>query len=357
MLDSAQLAHAMNCHLLVPHLLWPAFADAASFGELELPALETLMARGQRALIEPGSTERWLAASFGVDRSGELALAPFAFRGEGCEPGGHGWLRADPVHLRIHADRVVLADASRLAITSDEAGQLVDTLNAHFAQSNIAFFAPRPECWYARVADAPRLITTPTAEVAGRDIEPCLPKGEEQARWRSVFNEAQMLLHGHPCNQRREQTGQPTVNSLWFWGAGTESQPRAVVHFEAVWSNDPVARGLALASRIPARSLPGHCADFIENAGNASFPRDLRHLLVLPPLPGAAYGDLGAWRDAVLRVERDWFAPLLAATLDGTLSVLTLEALGPAGGLRTTFTRAHRLKVWRRRRRLVDYCG
>lgn len=356
MLDSAQLAPAMNCHLLVSPLLWPAIAGAASYGKLELPALETILARGQRTLIEAGSIERWLAASFGVDRGGELALAPFALRGEGCEPGEHGWLRADPVHLRIHADRVVLADASRLAITADEARQLVDALNAHFAERGITFLAPQPERWYARVAKAPQLRTTPTVEVAGRDIEPYLPKGEEQARWRSVFNEAQMLLHEHPCNERREESGELTVNSLWFWGAGSDSPPRASVRYHTVWSDDPVARGLALASGIPSRPLPGSGADFIRSAGNAELPRDSLHLLVLPPLPGAAYGDAGAWREAVLRIERDWFAPLLDGMLDGAFSAVTLHTLGPAGGLSALFTRAHRLKFWRRRRRLIDYC-
>ena len=56
-----------------------------------------------------------------------------------------------------------------------------------------------------------------------------------------------MLLHEHPCNQRREQRGELAVNSLWFWGAGTDSRPRADVRFDAVWSDDPAARGLALA--------------------------------------------------------------------------------------------------------------
>lgn len=345
----------MNCHLLVSHLLWPAFAGAPSRGALELPALETFIARGQCASIEGGSIERRLAARFGMDRDGELALAPFAYRGEGGEPGQHGWLRADPVHLRIHAERVVLADASRLAISVDEAEELVTTLNTHFAQSNITFFAPRPERWYARVADRPRLRTTPTAEVAGRDIGSCLPEGEERARWRSVFNESQMLLHAHPCNQRREERGELTVNSLWFWGAGTDSRPQADARYDTVWSDDPTARGLALASHIPSRPLPAHYAHWIESAANAGAQRDSLHLIVLPPLPGAAYGDTAAWREAALRIERDWFAPLLTGVLDGTLSALTVDALGPEKGLRIIFSRAHRLRLWRRRKRLADY--
>jgi hypothetical protein len=357
MLDSAQFAPAMNCHLLVSDLLWPAIAGAASCAELELPALETLMARSQRDLIGGGSIERWLAARFGADGAGELALAPFALRGEGCEPGTHGWLRADPVHLRIHADHMVLADASRFALAADEAQELVDTLNAHFAPNNVTFFAPRPERWYARVAKLPLIRTTPTVEVAGRDIESYLPQGEEQAHWRSVFNEAQMLLHEHPCNERRERRGELTVNSLWFWGAGTESQLRASVRYDTVWSDNPVARGLAFANSIPIQPLPRSGSDFIESTGNVALPPDSLHLLILPPPPGAAYGDADAWREAVIRIERDWLAPLLDATLDGTLSAITLHALGPARGLRATFTRAHRVRVWRRRKRLSDYCA
>lgn len=355
MLDSAQLAPAMNCHLVVPRLFWPATADAAPSGEPVLPALEMLMSRGERTRIQGGSLERWLGTHFCADCDAEPALAPFAVRGEGCEPGEHGWLRADPVHLRIHADRVVLAEASRLAITADESRQLVNALNAHFSQRGIAFVAPHPERWYARVASAPQLRTTPTAEVAGQDIAPHLPNGAEQAHWRGVFNEAQMLLHGHPCNDSREQKGQPTINSLWFWGTGADPQPRASARYHAIWSDDPLARGLALASDVATQPLPDCAFDFISTAGRASSAPDPLHLVVLPPVPGAPYGDADPWRGALSRIEQKWFAPLLQGVFDGALSSLTLHALGPAAGCSTFFTRAHRLRLWRRRRRFSEF--
>ena len=353
-LDSAQLAPAMNCHLVVSPLLWPATAGAVSYGELELPALETIMARGERTPAAGRSIERWLAATFDAGHGDELALAPFALRGDGGEPADYGWLCADPVHLRIHADRVVLADPSRLAIAADEARELVDTLNAHFAERGIVFLAPYPDRWYARVACAPTLHTTPTAEVAGRNIEAYLPKGKEQALWRSVFNETQMVLHEHPCNQRRERKGELTVNSLWFWGAGSDSPLRPNARYHAVWSNEAVAQGLARASGIEARPLPGSASDFVEKARETNLP-DSMNLVVLPPLPGAAYGDVGAWHKALLGIETFWLAPLLAHTFKGTLSSLTLFALGPDTGWSTYLTRAHRLKFWRRRRHLSEY--
>src|SRR3546814_7983843 len=41
-------------------------------------------------------------------------------------------------------------------------------------------------------------------------------------RWRSLLSEAQVVLHNHPWNARREQSGLPPVNSLWFWGGSEE---------------------------------------------------------------------------------------------------------------------------------------
>lgn len=343
----------MNCHLVVSHPPWPAIAGVAPSGEPALPALEMILARGQRTRTEGGAIEHWLVSSFGGDRDADLALAPFALRGDGHEPGEHGWLRADPVHLQLHANRVVLSDSSRLAITADEAQRLVDALNAHFAERSILFIAPHPQRWYLRVASAPQLRTTPTAEAVGQDIEPHLPTGKEQARWRSILNEAQMLLHEHPCNKEREQRGAPAVNSLWFWGAGARWQPRARYH--AVWSDDPTARGLAFASRIAVHPLSESASEFIDTAGRPPLPLDPLHLVILPPLP-VAHGEAGAWHEALMRIEQNWFAPLLASTLDGVLASVTLHLLGPAAGWNTYFTRAHRAKFWRRRRRLSHYC-
>lgn len=299
--------------------------------------------------------ERWLAAAFRVESGGKLALAPFALRGEGCDPRTHGWLCSDPVHLRIEAGRALLTDASRFPITASEARELVDALNAHFGERGLSFLAPVPDRWYVRVANAPRLFAAPTAEVSGKDITPHLPTGEDQARWRGVLNEAQMLLHAHACNERREQRGELAVNSLWLWGAGVETRPEPNPRYDIVWSDHPLARGLGLASGIETRPLPASGEDFLRDAARASGTGNTLHLLVLSPLEEAARGGLDAWRELLLRLERGWIAPLLAGTLEGAVSALVLIAVGAPGGWSTAFTRGDRLKFWRRRRRFSEY--
>lgn len=337
----------MHCHLLVPDLFWPAAAGAEPYRELQTPALETLLARGRRDRIAGASLERRLATAFSAPA--DLPLAPYALRGDGGEPGAHCWIHADPVHLKVHGDRLILADASQLSISAEEARDFVARLNVQFAPEGIEFSAPHPHRWYARVAREPRLATTPTAEVAGRNVDGFLPAGDDGALWRKLFNEAQMLLHAHPRNAAREARRALTVNSLWFWGAGKAGSPYSP--FDAVWSNHPLAAGLALSSHVGYQALPASAAKLLEEARGDSV------LIVADLLPSTAYGDLAAWRQAVVALERDWCAPLLAAVRSGVVETLTLRGLGPDYGYAAELEGGDLWRFWRRVRPLQTYAS
>jgi hypothetical protein len=337
----------MDCHLLVPDLFWPAAAGAEPYRELAAPSLETLLGRGRRARVAGASLERWLAAAFAT--SDGLPLAPYALRGDGGEPGTHCWMYADPVHLKVHGDRLILADASRLSLSAEEARDFVSKLNVQFATEGIEFTAPHPRRWYARVPVEPRLHTTPTAEVAGRSVEAFLPGGDDGARWRGIFNEAQMLLHAHPGNKVRESRGALAVNSVWFWGTGKAGSPYSP--YDAVWSNHPLATGLALASHVGYQALPASATALLAEAGEGS------PLIVADLLPSTAYGDLSAWRDALAVLERDWLAPLLAAVRSGVVKTLTLRGLGPDYGYSVELARGDLWRFWRPIKPLQTYAG
>jgi hypothetical protein len=334
----------MDCHLLVSDLFWPASAGNEPYAGLALPALETLLARGRRLKTSGASLERALAAQYRLPDS--LPLAPFSFRGDHGEPGTDWWLRADPAHLKLHRDQLVLADASRLSIQPDEARDCVAALNSHFASEGISFIAPHPDRWYARTANEPRLRTTPTSEAVGRGVGALMPQGDDGARWRRVINEAQMLLHEHPCNQAREQEGRLAINSIWIWGPGRGQKIES--SFDAVWADDPVATGLAAESGGAARPLPGSGSSLLESR------RAGRNLVVVKQ-PITAYGDLKAWRDAVELLERVWAASLVAGLRDGAIDSLTLQGLGPDYGYTSVLMRRDRLRFWRARRPLHTY--
>ena len=347
MLDSAAArAPRMNCDLLVPDLFWPASAGNEPYSGLELPALETLLARGRRVRTPGASLERWLAARYRLAEG--APLAPFSLRGDRGEPGDDWWLRADPVHLEVHGDRLMLADASRLAVTPEEAREFAAALNARFAGEGILFVAPTPQRWYVRSANEPRLVTAPTSEAAGKNVEALLPRGEDGARWRRLITEAQMLLHQHPVNEAREQQGRPAVNSIWIWGAGRDRRLDAA--YDELWTDHPVAAGLAAASNVTPRPLPASAASLLESGHGGT------QLAVLS-LPATAFGDVTDWRESVANLERSWAAVLLGGLWDAALDTLTLHGLGPDRGYTSVLTRRDRLYFWRARRPLGRYAA
>ena len=75
--------------------------------------------------------------------------------------------------------------------------------------------------WYLRLPNVPDIVTRPPLAALGDHIDPYLPSGPERRFWHRLANDVQMVLHGTAINAARERRGEPPINSLWFWGAGT----------------------------------------------------------------------------------------------------------------------------------------
>ena len=157
----------------------------------------------------------------------------------------HAWLRADPVFVRPDVGGARLMAWGNLGLSADEAEAFLKPLKPLFGDSGFPISASRPEQW---VLMLPREAKLPAfshpLDGLGEDLLGHLPDGPEGRRWRSLLNEAQILLHNHPRNAERIAAGLPPVNSLWFWGGGV--LPDAVVSgFGTVVSDDPELQALA----------------------------------------------------------------------------------------------------------------
>src|SRR5882724_2515189 len=328
----------MHCDLYIPDF----------FSAEEVPpadgfaAAETLIARGRRKRIASVSPEAWLFGRFGVEKQRDWPVAPYTLLADGGTPEGHYWMRADPVHLQVGRDSLVLADSAAFEVSRAESEALVEALNRHFGQTMLVY-PLRPARWYVRLDKAPDMQTTPAAAARGAAIDEKLPAGPDGMRFHALMNETQMLLHEHPVNAEREARGEPALNSIWFWGGGVIAAAKTRP-FSAVIADDPLAQGLALAAGIPALALP-------KDAGSAL----------------AALGDEGrvlavqdAPREAQLRgrraaLERDWFQPLLAALKSGRIGMLTLHLCGADSLLEVETVRSDLRHFWRLRKPLSAY--
>ncbi len=315
----------------------PDFFSAEGVPPAEsLAAAETLIARGRRRRIASVSPEAWLFGRFGVERQRDWPVAPYTLLADGGAPERHFWMRADPVHLRVGRDSLVLADGAAFEVSRAESEALVETLNRHFGRTML-FYPMRPARWYVRLEKAPELHTTPAAAARGVAIDEMLPSGPDAVRFHALMNEAQMLLHEHPVNAEREARAEPALNSIWFWGGGVIDAERARP-FSMVFGDDPLARGLALAAGIPVRALPKDAGSVLAALGDE----------------GRALVVLDAPREARL-LERDWFGPLLAALKSGRIGMLTLQLCGVDSLLEVETVRSDLRYFWRRRKPLSAY--
>jgi len=301
-----------------------------------LAAAETLIARGRRKRIASVSPEAWLFGRFGVEKQRDWPVAPYTLLADGGAPERHFWMRADPVHLRVGRDSLVLADGAAFQVSRAESEALVETLNRHFGQTML-FYPMRPARWYVRLEKAPDMQTTPAAAARGLAIDETLPSGPDAVRFHALMNEAQMLLHEHPVNAEREARGEPALNSIWFWGWGVIDAEHGRP-FSMVFGDDPLARGLALAAGIPVRALPKDAGSVLAALGDE----------------GRALVVLDAPREARL-LERDWFGPLLAALKSGRIGMLTLQLCGADSLLEVETVRSDLRYFWRRRKPLSAY--
>lgn len=329
----------MHCELLVPGLF---AGDRAG----RLPAAELLLARARASASGRCSMHGWLHDAFGIEQ-GARAAGALTLIGAGGEPGDACWARADPVHLRVMRDRLILVPGHALKVSAGEAQALCEALNRHFGPQ-VAFEPVTPLRWCARLAEDAAFEADSPLDAAGRDVDLALPAARGAPH--RLLNEAQMLLHNHAVNAAREARGEPAINSLWLWGAGRKPQP-AAGRWQSVSSDEPVALGLARLGGARLRALPRSAQAWLEQS-----PGDGRHLLVLDGLRAPlALGEAAQYGEALAGLERDWFVPLLAALRDGRLGMISLHV--PDGPECRSYEaiRGDLRRFWRRPRRLQEY--
>lgn len=229
------------------------------------------------------------------------------------------WLRADPAHVAPDMGGArMLSHGEALALTVEDAAQLLPALRPLFGDAGFALDAPRPSRWYLRLPRESKLPSFATPdEVLGEDLFAHLPEGDLGRRWRALLTETQVILHNHPWNAMRASLGKPAVNSLWFWGAG--ALPDFVsARYRQVKGNETLLRALAHAAGVTGTAADTEEVDALV---------DLRHL-----------------RDLAL-VAHEAVQPLLEAVRKRELQSLTLDF---EDGAIFQLRRDQRWRFWRK---------
>jgi hypothetical protein len=327
----------MNLHLVLPGLLWPSEQARGYADTLRLPALTTLLGRGQCQRLAPATPESMLCALFGLD---ETVSADAALRRLGEDDGMRvtdTLLCADPTHLHFARDRLLLADATDLDIRIEEAEAITSSLNVEFGDIG-RFEAVTPTHWYLYPRIDASVRFAPLGDVTSRPVAHFMPEGPEALVWHRTANEIQVFLHNHPVNADREARGQRPVNNLWFWGNGvlpasfTPPADLLVMH-------STLGRGLARAVGVE----PTVARRFADLPARSSVLVELDDLLA-----PSRYLDVDRWQEALRAMEQDWFAPAREALRTRKIRQLTLSIPDERGSRRLTMSPRRMLQFWRK---------
>ncbi|HEY7871742.1 MAG TPA: phosphoglycerate mutase, partial [Rudaea sp.] len=113
------------------------------------------------------------------------------------------WLRADPAFAMADAVTARLMACGDLGLSRDECDELAHALRPLFGDGGFPLEAARPDRWYLRCPPESRLpVFADPRDVLGDDLMQHLPRGDNERQWRSLFNEAQVILHNHSVNER-----------------------------------------------------------------------------------------------------------------------------------------------------------
>jgi hypothetical protein len=308
------------------HELEPGFADR------QLPRLNRLLGQATPRANRDYTIDAILRSALELPAADAPAALPIAqaFADDDAQPGR--LMLVEAIHLQADLHSAIAVpippNAENLEHIDIIINDLRDLFNVDF---DITAIALGRYLLRLRAFEPPTHYPHPLS-VLGKSINPFIEQSRAVLPWYQLLNEIQMFMHQHPLNQQRLQQGQPSINSLWAWGAGA---PPALARRPAWFCDDPLLNRFATSAGLRVEPCAGVGA---RGTLDAAVIVDLRLLQLLKGGLG------GGFEQLLLDIERNLLAPVFAA-LAGRPATLLLRA-----GYRFDFELkpSARLKFWRR---------
>jgi len=117
--------------------------------------------------------------------------------------------------------RAIMEDYSGGHITTEEAKELIKTINENLSTKSINFY---PGVSYRHImiwSSGPLDVEcTPPHDITGKEISDYLPVGKGENILRELMLKSTGILECHPINRERVRRGKKPANAIWLWGQG-----------------------------------------------------------------------------------------------------------------------------------------
>lgn len=170
--------------------------------------------------------------------------------------------RLNLVWLEAHCAKLYMGDFSAGHISTEDARQLVETLQQELGDDEFSFY---PGVSYRHLLvwknGKDKMECVPPHDISTHSIENYLPKGEGADELLNLTNSAQMVLNTHPVNHARIERGEVPANSIWLWGQGRRPQMETYRELYdisgAVISAVDLIKGIGLCAGLDIIDVPG----------------------------------------------------------------------------------------------------
>jgi 2,3-bisphosphoglycerate-independent phosphoglycerate mutase len=170
--------------------------------------------------------------------------------------------RMNLVTLRPHGGRLFMEDFSAGHISTEEARELVQTLQAELGDNRFEFY---PGVGYRHLmvwrGGKDGMKSVPPHDITGKSVVDHLPAGDGAKELIWLMNSAQMVLSNHPVNLKRKEADKLEANSIWLWGHGKtpklEPYKQKFGLSGAVISAVDLIKGIGCCAGLDVINVPG----------------------------------------------------------------------------------------------------
>jgi 2,3-bisphosphoglycerate-independent phosphoglycerate mutase len=130
-------------------------------------------------------------------------------------------LCCDFVTLQSSHNDMIMKDYTAGHLTCEESREYLKALQDQISDCPVTFY-PGFGFHNLMVIESKPFSTrlTPPNELIGEGIRKFMPNEDQFKDLIYIINQAQIILHNHPTNQRRKRENIDLVNSIWLWGNG-----------------------------------------------------------------------------------------------------------------------------------------
>jgi len=227
-----------------------------------------------------------------------------------------------------------IADYSAGHISSEEASELISSINDSLSSDRIRFYAGI-SYRHLMVTDGigASAICTPPHDVIGELMESSMPRGMDSGMLSDLIRRSADVLGEHPINEERIRGGKNPATHIWLWGQGKAPD---LPSFEEIFgikgsmiSAVDLLKGLAIYAEMDVIDVPGatgyldtNYAEKADYAVRALEDHDFVYVHVEAPDEAGHAGDIDAKVAAIENFDEKVVGRILDDCSDCVIMVL-----------------------------------